>query len=430
MIGAIRRLTDNSLVRNAGWMLAGQGASLVVQAVYFVVIARLLGSAQYGLLVGASAVVAMASQYGSLGSGLLFLRYVSPDKTRFPEYWGNILLSTCAFGTLLVLAFQGFGRILVPRDAVSVLLLMAVSDCLCAQLTMCTGQIFQAFEKMRITAALNLLTNLARLTIAVFLLLCAKRATAYEWAIASLIVSAIVACVSVLTVTWQFGLPRFRPDLLVLRAWEGVIFAVSGSTSSLYNDLDKAMLSHYGMNTANGIYTMAYRLVDICTIPIRSVHSAAFPRLFALGAKGLSATEPYARRMLRRTAVLGASAAVLMFVAAPLTPVLVGSGFAESVTAIRWLCLIPLFRCFHLSAGDAMTAAGLQSYRLASQFLAAGGNFALNLILIPRYGWMGAAWASLATDGVLALISWGVLLFLKQRSEGIIATLPLEKAAA
>jgi O-antigen/teichoic acid export membrane protein len=430
MIEKIRRLLDNPVVRNAGWMLAGQGASLVVQALYFVAIIRLLGRVQYGLLVGASAVVAMVSQYSSLGSGLLFLRYVSPDKTRFPEYWGNILLSTGAFGTILVLGFHGFARMLVPRDAISILLLMAISDCLCAQLTGCCCQVFQTFEKMRLTAALNLLTNLARLVIALVLLLSAKGATAYEWATASLIVSAIVACVSVLTVTWQFGLPRFRPRLMIQCAREGLVFAVSGSTSSMYNDLDKAMLSHYGMNSANGIYTMAYRVVDICTIPIRAVHSAAFPRLFRLGVNGLSATEPYARRMLRKTSVLGASAAVLMFVSAPLTSTLVGRGFAESATAIRWLCLIPLLRSFHLSAGDAMATGGFQNYRLGCQFLAAGGNLALNVILIPRYGWIGAACASLVTDGALALISWSVLLLLKQRREGIIATFPLEKAAA
>jgi O-antigen/teichoic acid export membrane protein len=109
---------------------------------------------------------------------------------------------------------------------------------------------------------------------------------------------------------------------------------------------------------------------------------------------------------------------------------LVGRGFAESATAIRWLCLIPLLRSFHLSAGDAMATGGFQNYRLGCQFLAAGGNLALNVILIPRYGWIGAACASLVTDGALALISWSVLLLLKQRREGIIATFPLEKAAA
>src|SRR5580704_7176669 len=92
------------LLRNSMWMFAGQGFAIVAQAGYFVLIARLLGSLEYGMFVGAAASVAMVSQYGSFGSGLLFMRYVSPDHSRFASYWGNILLSTGAFGTVLVLA--------------------------------------------------------------------------------------------------------------------------------------------------------------------------------------------------------------------------------------------------------------------------------------------------------------------------------------
>src|SRR3984957_16482718 len=95
----ILKLKNSTLARNAGWMFAGQGLSFLVQGVYFVVLARLLGSAQYGILAAAFALVSLVSQYSTMGSGLLFLRYVSPDHSRFREYWGNILLSTAVLGT-------------------------------------------------------------------------------------------------------------------------------------------------------------------------------------------------------------------------------------------------------------------------------------------------------------------------------------------
>jgi O-antigen/teichoic acid export membrane protein len=69
-----------------------------------------------------------------------------------------------------------------------------------------------------------------------------------------------------------------------------------------------------------------------------------------------------------------------------------------------------------LSAGDALAGAGFQRYRLASQFVAAIGNFGLNLYLIPRYSWQGAAWASLLTDGSLALMNWFLLHALTARA--------------
>jgi O-antigen/teichoic acid export membrane protein len=410
----LRKIKSSTLARNAGWMLVGQGLSVAVQGVYFVVLARLLGSAQYGILAAAFALVSIVSQYSSMGSGLLFLRYVSPDHSRFREYWGNVLMSTATFGTLLVLALHLGGRWLVGSASASILILLAIADCICGQLASCISQIFQAFEKMRITASLNLLTNLLRLVLALGMLLVMHRATAWNWAIASLIVSITAAGVAVVTVTLRYGWPRFVPKLMLARVGEGFVFAVSGSTTSVYNDVDKVMLGHYGMAVANGIYAMAYRVINICTMPIMSIYAAAFPRFFREGVNGAKSTEPFARKLLKRTFTLGILAAVGMFLAAPLIPYIVGKGFTESVSALRWLCLIPAFRSLHVSAGDAMAGAGYQKYRLGSQFIAAAANFLMNLYLIPHYSWVGAAWASLLTDGGLAAMNWTLLAWLKR----------------
>ena len=104
--------------------------------------------------------------------------------------------------------------------------------------------------------------------------------------------------------------------------------------------------------------------------------------------------------------------AVGLFVLAPLIPLLVGRGFAESVSALRWLCLIPVFRSVHGVTGGVLTGAGLQRYRSVTQIVAAAGNFVLNLWLIPTHGWLGAAWASLVTDGGLGAMNAGVLALL------------------
>jgi O-antigen/teichoic acid export membrane protein len=408
--GAERR----SLLRNSLWMFMGQGFSVIAQAIYFIVIARLLGSLEYGLFVGAAASVAMVSQYGSFGSGLLFLRYVSPDRSRFATYWGNILLSTFCFGTILVVGLGAVSPWLLHGTDARIIVMLAIGDCICSQLTTSISQVFQAFEKMRYTALLNLATTCARMLLAVILLVTLHKADALTWAVTSLAISVVTAAAGLVTVTRHFGLPEFRPRLFMERAREGLIFAISGSTTSIYNDVDKAMLAHFGMNAANGIYTMAYRVIDIAAMPIRSIHSAAFPRFFRKGAEsdGLTATKSLASRLLSRTSLMGLGAAGVMFVMAPVIPMVVGKGFLPSVTALRWLCLIPFLRSFHLAAGDALAGAGKQSIRLTCQMVAAGANVVLNLILVPRFSWRGAAWASLATDGMLGLFVWSVLLWM------------------
>jgi O-antigen/teichoic acid export membrane protein len=409
------RARKSLLVRNASWLFAGQGLSFVAQAFYFIVLARLLGTRQYGLLAGAAALVAVVSQYSTLGSGLLFLRYVSPDHGKFRIYWGNILMSVFLLGLLLSLGITLCGRWLVGAESVPLLLPVAIADCLFGQLSSCAGQVFQTFERMKYSAFLTLLGNISRCVLAAGMLFTMGKASAWQWAIASLVVSFISAAAAFAIVTRFFGLPSFAPSLLVKRSVEGFVFAISGSTTAVYNDIDKVVLSHYGMNRANGIYSMAYRVVNIGTMPIMAIVAAAFPRFFREGVKGIAATVPLARQLLKRTAVMGLGISAAMFLCAPIIPHLVGKSYAESVTALRWLCLIPFFRCFHLSAGDAIAGAGLQKFRLVSQSIAAGGNLLLNLYLIPRYSWWGAAWASLATDAALGVMNWVALFYLSRR---------------
>lgn len=425
MIGSfITRARKSVLVRNAGWLFAGQGLSFVAQAAYFIVLARLLGTTQYGLLAGAIALVAIVSQYSSLGSGLLFLRYVSLDHQNFRRYWGNVLMSIFLVGGLLVVALRMTGRWLVGPTSVPLLFPIAIGDCLFQQLSACAGQVFQTFEKMKFSALLNLLNNTARCILAIGMLVVLGRVSAWQWALATLAVSSGTACIAFAIVTRFFGLPVFSPSLLIKRSAEGLVFAVSGSTTAVYNDIDKVVLSHFGMDKANGIYSMAYRVVNIGTMPISSLVGAAFPRFFREGRKGIAALVPMARALLRRTAVLGVLVSVAMFFCAPIIPHLVGKSYLESVSALRWLCLIPLFRCFHLSAGDAIGGAGHQRYRLVSQSVAAAGNLLLNLYLVPRYSWHGAAWASLATDGSLGVMNWLALMLLSRRPQPVLQ--PLE----
>jgi O-antigen/teichoic acid export membrane protein len=411
----LARAQKSVLVRNAGWLFAGQGLSLVAQALYFIVLARLLGTTQYGLLAGAVALVAVVSQYSSLGSGLLFLRYVSPDHSRFREYWGNVLMSVCLLGVLLALGLRLTGRWLVGEASVPLLVPIAISDCLFQQLSGCAGQVFQTFEKMKFSAALTLLSNIARCLLAVGMLLVLGRVSAWQWVLGSLAVSFLTACLAFAIVTRFFGLPSFSPSLLAKRSGEGFVFAISGSTTAVYNDIDKVVLSHFGMDRANGIYSMAYRVVNIGAMPITSIVGAALPRFFREGVHGIAATVPMARALLKRTAILGILVSLGMFVCAPLIPHLVGKSYAESVSALRWLCLIPFFRCFHLSAGDAIAGAGHQKFRLVSQSIAATGNLLLNLYLVPRHSWHGAAWASLGTDGALGVMNWLALMLLSRR---------------
>ncbi len=405
----LRRIRGSSIARNAGWMVLGQGSGFLLQSVYFILIARLLGPFEYGLFAGAFALTSILGQYSAMGSGTLFLRYVTADRKQFSAYWGNILVATTVASVLIVLALSLVSGEVLGAGSRAITLLAATANCFCFQLTASAAKVFQTYEQLRITAALTLANNFARTLAAGVMLMVLHRATAYQWSAATVALSLLTAAASVIVVTLKFGRPSFSSAQMRRNLLEGFGYSFASSTATAYNDIDKTMLSHYGMNAANGIYSMAYRIIDVATIPILAIREAAMPRFFRSGVDGIRAAAPLAVVLLKRAVPLGLLAAVIVFVTAPLIPHLAGSGFRETVLALRWLCLIPLFRSLHQMTGSAITGSGLQRYRTLSQMLAVALNVGLNVWLIPRHGWLGAAWSSLATDGMLAVMNCGAL---------------------
>ncbi|HEX4006913.1 MAG TPA: oligosaccharide flippase family protein [Acidobacteriaceae bacterium] len=411
-------MTEESLRRGSLWMISGQGVSLLAQAVYFVLIGRTLGAREYGAFIGVVALVGALSQFSSLGMEMILVRNISRDRSSFARTWGqSLVILIGGFGLLLAAAllFAHFAlrpslRVLVPW--------IALTDGLLGKLVQLAARAFQGADCLAWTARLNALTNLFRTATAAAVFAWSRthslHPTAYDWARVYWLSTLAAAVVAAIVVTARLGRPRF----VRLRARdlsEGLSFSCSSSSVSIYNDIDKTFLVSLGQTSAAGIYSAAYRVVDAATMPIYSVYAAAAPRFFRAGAESVAQAAAFSRRTLSRTLGYSVCAALGLFLAAPLLPLAFGPSFHDSVTALRWLCLLPVFRALHYAWGSAITGAASQWNRTATQFGAAALNLCLNALLIPRWSWRGAAAASLLTDAALAVFSYAVLAWLLQR---------------
>jgi len=122
-------LSKSVLAKNAGWMLFGQGLGYGLRLAYFIVIARLLGVLQYGIVVGAFALVNLVAEYSRFGTGTVLLRYVSPDHSRFAVYWGNILAVTATMSGLLILILHLIAPHIVSPTTAGIVFIMAIGSC-------------------------------------------------------------------------------------------------------------------------------------------------------------------------------------------------------------------------------------------------------------------------------------------------------------
>src|ERR1700733_7902189 len=112
IIDGLRRST---VARNSGWMFLGFGLRVIVQAGYFVLIARALGPREYGGFVGATALISILVPFSGWGSGYLLVKSVSRDRAAFSEYWGNALFMTAATGVLLFGIVMSLARLFLPN---------------------------------------------------------------------------------------------------------------------------------------------------------------------------------------------------------------------------------------------------------------------------------------------------------------------------
>ncbi len=408
-------------------MLLGQGSNFLLQAAYFVLLARLLGVVEYGVFAAAFAMVNILTPYSSLGSGMLFMRYVSADRSNAGIYWGNALIVTTLASAVVALGLFFAGPSLVKTSTPTLILELVVANCLFGQISTVAGKVFQTLERMRLTAMVILSSSLARLTVLLimgiqlqglsFLQFAAhdqhagRHATAAQWSVGVLVASGITAAIAVVLVRRAIGATQYGTTLLFSKLWEGLGFSFAGTANSVYNDVDKLMLGHYRMDRENGFYTLAYRIVDFAAAPIGAIDAAVLPRFFHLHKGGLGAVVRLAMKSVKTALIFAVVIGAGLWMIAPVVPHIVGHDFSGAVTALRWLCWLPLLRGIHLVTGSALTSIGRQNLRTASQFSVAAANVMLNFWWLPAFGWIGAAWSSVLCDGLLGALNACLLLW-------------------
>lgn len=405
-----------ALARNTMWMILGQGVRILVQAVYFVLIARILHSEGYGAFAGAVALVAVLAPFAGWGSGNLLVKNVARDPASFRHYWGRSLIMCCSSAGLLILLAMVLAWWVLPRSVpTSVVFWVALSDLLFTRVLETAALAFQAVHDLLKTALVAILYSLARLAGVLILLHLHGADLLVSWSLLYLAATVLATLISVVWVSLELGMPRFD-----MRGWrkefgEGFYFASSFSAQRIYMDSDKALLTRLGSLEAAGIYAAASRIVEVAFIPVYALLAAAYARFFTSGQRGVHGTWELSRRLLPYALAYSVLAGIGLYVLAPLLPWVLGADFAESVSAIRWLSVVPLLMTLHRFAADSLTGAGWQARRTHIEFAAAAVNVLLNLALVPVFSWHGTAWVTIATE-LLLIVALGLALHSIARS--------------
>ena len=185
---------------------------------------------------------------------------------------------------------------------------------------------------------------------------------------------------------------------------EALPFAAGSVVWTTYFKVDVLILERLGTATGLGLYTAAYRVLEALVLFPRSVAGVVYPVVSAAWSQK-TLTASLLSRPARALMALALACAAGIWVLSPgIMRFLFGPSFAGGAGALRvlGLALVPLFLNYLL--GMVLSATHRQGTWLWLTLLGFVVNVAANLMLIPRLGFEGAAWATLVSEGFMLLL--------------------------
>ena len=199
---------------------------------------------------------------------------------------------------------------------------------------------------------------------------------------------------------------RFETALLRQWFWMGLPFAVIFVFTTLYWKIDVPILKLFRTSAEVGWYSFAYKPFEaLLFVPI-SMLGVVLPALAVYQRASLDRLRTAVVMFFKALLLVGWPTSIgVVVLAIPLAGL--WSGFyRESVPALQILALAYVFAFVNNAFIGALTVLDRQ----ASYAMAAGVslvvNVLLNLILIPPFGYIAAAWTTVVTEMVLVGVGW------------------------
>jgi len=152
---------------------------------------------------------------------------------------------------------------------------------------------------------------------------------------------------------------------------------------------------------AVGLYSAAYKPVTAALAMPVTYYQGLFPALSRTFASNRSDFHQVVARSLQITSIFALPLGVIgTFFAAPIIDLLFGAPYAGSVPALQLLAWSAVLTTLRGTFKHGLNAAGRAELDLRCGTISVIANITLNLLLIPRFGILGAAAATVSTEAL------------------------------
>ncbi len=392
------------IVSNFGWLIADRVGRMVVNVVVGVVVARHLGPDEFGVLSFSLALTGMFTVVAGFGLEGVVVRDLVRDSTGavWKAAWQLRLgLAMLAYGatvgaalvwrpdsprTVLITAIVGVGLFFTPADLIDAW--------------------FQAIGRVRRPAVARQIV--LWIAAAWRLALVAMHAPLTAFAAASAAEAAAIA----FALWLAFRGERIRTSDTHLAAErrrllrEGWPLMMSGLLVTITLQIDRLLIAYFKGDEALGIYAVAARLTESFHMLPLALGAAIMPRLTSLRGENEARYWVIARWCTAGLAVVGlAAASVITWMGPWLIAALFGAHYADAAPVLVVHAWTLAFVFVVSLRSRLLVIEGATRWVLAMSLLTAALNVAGNLLFVPRFGSVGAAWAAVVAWAFAALIA-------------------------
>ncbi|MEZ5864263.1 MAG: lipopolysaccharide biosynthesis protein [Geminicoccaceae bacterium] len=397
------------MLRHGLAYLAARGLPALLNFAALAIYTRLLAPEQFGVYAMVVAALGIAHTVFLSWLDLGLLRFLATYEARRGTFIGTILI---AFSAMLALAGLAslpalwlIGDPLLGRLLPLCFLLFCVEGFAELHLRLANAQLAPAvYGRMAITRALTALAVGGALVLA---------GVGPEGILVGLAAGAVAAVVAPtrrelgpLLADWRrSATPVFDPAVLRHLFLYGAPLVITLGLDVVLAGADRFLLASVIGADAAGVYAVGYQLTayTLGTLLV-IVNLAGYPlAVKAFESGGLAAAEPHLRQNALLLWGLGLPAAGGMALLAPnITAVVTGSAFAADAALVMPVlvlaALLQRSRTYYFDLAFQLRAqVGWQALISAATVVL---NIGLNLLLIPHFGILGAAWATVAACGL------------------------------
>lgn len=395
-----------SVAANTGWLLFDRLFRMGIGLLVGVWVARYLEPARFGLLSYAGAIVALFSAFVSLGLDGIVVREIVRQPEREGELLGSTFVLKLVGGVVAIGVSVGTVVMIRPAEPETWQLVAIVAS----------GSVFQAFDAIDFwfqsktlskytVCAKNTAFFIASLLKVVLIL---NRAPLVAFAVVGVLETLLGAVGLVLAYRRcgsSLGSWRVRADTCGMLLANGWPLILGGLSVMIYMKIDQVMLGEMAGSEAVGIYSAATRISEVWYFIPTAVVSSAFPTILRSRVEDESFYQRRLQRLFHLMVLLALAVSVPMtFAATPLILILYGRDFAAAGPVLAVHIWASLFVFLGVAQGTWDLAENLTKLALFRTSVGALINVLLNLVLIPMYGPLGAAIATVVSYAVSAYL--------------------------